>query len=446
MEKERMLVDIHAHVSNVSCQVVKDDEKPKARISFHNLGFGKITAIKFNAKGYNSFGDLVTVYGNESFFIIIQDISVDKNATATNIEVSLPSDEIKKIELEETQICFADGTVTTYQGKKEIEFNVEKFSCEEQEGLELNALRDVFDSHVTYNVLETENGWICCCGRYNRTEDEKCSFCEHLLSEVKANVSEEGRKTAIEKKAALDEQRRIEAEKKAEEKKQNKKKKMLLLAIASVVALLLMLLIGRTIFLSGRSTYSSEDEMMEALQGRYTYYDASGEATQQIIISDNKVIHKYKYTDIDFDFEIKKWGYRNGTIHTFEKLIVTDEGDIKDGDRVYEKGGYMSSGTLDTDPLYESAYSVLDISNVTVTSNSSYTVCTGTITNNGKKTYKFVKVKGAFQNYSGTTLDTDWTYAVGSEGLAPGESKTFRMSVTKDYSISKCSVSIYDYD
>ena len=88
----------------------------------------------------------------------------------------------------------------------------------------------------------------------------------------------------------------------------------------------------------------------------------------------------------------------------------------------------------------------LEISNVKLESNSSYTVATGTVTNNGSHTYTFVKVKGAFQDSSGTTLDTDWTYAVGSEGLAPGETTSFRMSVDKDYKIKKCSVSILDYD
>lgn len=94
----------------------------------------------------------------------------------------------------------------------------------------------------------------------------------------------------------------------------------------------------------------------------------------------------------------------------------------------------------------EKAEDVLEFSNINVSHNSSYTVCTGTVTNNGKKTYTFVEVKGKFKDSSGSVLDTDWTYAVGSEGLSPGESATFRMSVDKDRSISKCSVEILDYD
>ena len=95
---------------------------------------------------------------------------------------------------------------------------------------------------------------------------------------------------------------------------------------------------------------------------------------------------------------------------------------------------------------YESADSVLQISDTKVSSNSSYTICTGTLKNTGKKTYKFVEVKGSFKDSSGNVLDTDWTYAVGSEGLSPGESTTFRMSIDKNFKVTSCSVSLLDYD
>ncbi len=102
--------------------------------------------------------------------------------------------------------------------------------------------------------------------------------------------------------------------------------------------------------------------------------------------------------------------------------------------------------------MHEASYSYaaeddLEFSDIALSNNSSYTVCVGTVTNTGNRTYEFVKVKGSFKDdYSGNVIDTDWTYVVGSEGLAPGESKTFRMSVPKDYDIDSCSISILDYD
>lgn len=88
----------------------------------------------------------------------------------------------------------------------------------------------------------------------------------------------------------------------------------------------------------------------------------------------------------------------------------------------------------------------LQISGVSVSTNSAATYCTGTITNNGNTTFKFVKVKGSFKDYSGNVIETGDSYAVGSEGLSPGESTSFRISCSRNTSVKSCSVTIYDYD
>lgn len=96
---------------------------------------------------------------------------------------------------------------------------------------------------------------------------------------------------------------------------------------------------------------------------------------------------------------------------------------------------------------YEVASLVLEIENVKVDLwDGSYATVTGRIRNTGENTYSFVKVKGVFTDWGGDVLDTDWTYAVGSEGLAPGEAATFEMSVkNEDRDIRDCTVSLYDY-
>ena len=74
------------------------------------------------------------------------------------------------------------------------------------------------------------------------------------------------------------------------------------------------------------------------------------------------------------------------------------------------------------------------------------TYAEGRLMNNGDSTVKFVTLKGAFQTYSGSTIDTATTYAVGSEGLAPGEITKWKMSVSGDSNITQCKVTITDYD
>lgn len=86
------------------------------------------------------------------------------------------------------------------------------------------------------------------------------------------------------------------------------------------------------------------------------------------------------------------------------------------------------------------------ISNEQLSSSRAFTTVTGTITNLSDQTVRFVEVKGAFKNSSGKTIDTDWTYAVGSEGLASGESSKFEISVDKDSSIKSCDVTVQDFD
>ena len=64
-----------------------------------------------------------------------------------------------------------------------------------------------------------------------------------------------------------------------------------------------------------------------------------------------------------------------------------------------------------------------------IKTSGSYTYVYCTVTNVSSKyvatRYRYVKVKAQFKNYSGSIVDTDWTYAVDSIWLEPGESKTF---------------------
>lgn len=111
---------------------------------------------------------------------------------------------------------------------------------------------------------------------------------------------------------------------------------------------------------------------------------------------------------------------------------------------VYSNYCYKHYLLYDEEADLSSMHRDLSFSKINITNNSSYTVATGSVTNSGSKTYDFIKLKGSFKDSSGNVVDTDWTYAVGSEGLAPGDTVTFRMSVDKDYSIKSCSVSITD--
>lgn len=442
MNKIEITYDSNAHIGNLSYRMIVSEDRPYALVSFENLGFGDITAIKLTAVGYNSFGDIVQVNGADSFFLIAQSLDIARNASAKDIKIVLPSREIHRLELSEYQICYADNTIVTYEGKNEVTFELEELSEDDsREGEELVALHETFDKLAKYLPVESADGWVCACGGYNHPSVQKCMRCRHDKGDVFQAMSSAGRRAAIERKKAVDERRRKEsAEREAASKRARRQKRFAIAGVA--VALVALLALSAPALLTiGRSTYSSADEMKSAVQGEYTYYSPStGQALRQIAVSGDTVVYRWANLD-DVETEVREWGYEDGTIETFETLIVTSEGDIKSDGDVYQRGGAPMQGK-DSDASSETERSALSVSDVKVSSNSSYTICTGTVTNNGSNSYSYVEVKGSFKDSSGTTVDTDWTYAVGSEGLSPGESSTFRMSVPKNSEIESCSVSI----
>ena len=88
----------------------------------------------------------------------------------------------------------------------------------------------------------------------------------------------------------------------------------------------------------------------------------------------------------------------------------------------------------------------LKVKATSLTSNNTYMIFEGTVTNNGSDTYYFVKVKIVYKDSSGNVIDTDTAYACGDEGIAPGETVKFTGYVDKDSRIETASASIYDFD
>lgn len=444
MKTVQKTIDINAHIENLQCEVSADNGNAIAKISFTNLGYGDITAIKLNACGYNSFGDIVPVNGKDKFFLIIQDITIGKNEIATNLKAKLPNPDMKKLDLVECQICYADDTVASYDGDNSFTFELEKIDNPEQ----LSALHKLYDENAKFKPKDFEQGWICSCGRFNKHDKNVCSLCNKNKADTIKTCSDENLKKLVEEYKISEEKDKQAREAEQARLEKEKKKRNILIGISVVLAIVFCCFVGHSITMSKRTTYSSVEEMKDALEGTYTAYTGyNGEARKQIVIKDGQYKYVYKsledndiYSDIDF--------YPSqGKIHTFEDLIVTKTGDLDDGDCIFEKGGYMSTkDDYSSSYTSESGYSVLKISDLTWDNNSSYNVCTGKVKNTGKKTYYFVTVKGSFKDSSGNVLDTDSTYAVGSEGLSPGESSSFRLSVKRDYDITDCSVSILDFD
>ena len=435
MINKQIKLDMNSAISELSYEIKTENNIPFVYISFKNVAKSTMTAIKFLAKGYNSFGDIININGKDNFLIMLQDLSIDTDKSIKPIKIQLPNAEIRTIELLENQYCFVDGTIKTYLEPDYIEYEIEEYDTNvENERIVLNSLKEV-QPQTKNKPIQLGKYWICSCGKLNDTEDLYCLNCKVGKEEVFSVQNEKTIETLISEHKQKEEQRTIQREK---DKKQN----IIKFSIIGAVAFIFLCLIINACVLSGRVTYDSVKEMREAMQGTWTH-----DGIWQVIINGDKGTKVFAYGGLEPMEGAIEWHRKRGYfVFMGDKFVVKSSRELLAGNYDYVKGGSLKDTSISSysSSSYESKYSALRISNVRVASDSSYMVCTGTITNNGKKNYSFVKVKGAFKNSSGTVLDTDWTYAVDSEGLAPGESKSFRMSVPKNYSISSCSVSIID--
>ena len=175
MEKVTLKFDINAHIADISYTIKCSDNGATATIKFENITSSTISAIKFSAKGYNSFGELITVDGKDSFVLLIQDLSVESNHYSPDCVINLPDNNIRKLELSEYQICFVNGDIIQYQGECLREYVVDAYTDPEKD--KVAALKDKFGIQFKYNPLQTPDGWVCGCGRFNLGDAQQCSCC-----------------------------------------------------------------------------------------------------------------------------------------------------------------------------------------------------------------------------------------------------------------------------
>jgi len=433
MKTIRRIIDINAHMENIVYQIYVDAGYAFALIGFDNLAYGTITAVKFEAKGCNSFGDIVLVDGNEKFNLIIQDIFVRENMQIRGLRVVLPNPEIRKLELFETQVCYSDGRVVSHDENGLREVIIQEYDERGYELELLKALKYRFGGGFRYKPVLCNEGWICGCGRYNKF-GELCSRCGCNKTDVFQYTSE------------MKTEELLTAYKDAEKKKN--KENLRKYVFRSFIAIIILIEIGvgaNLYIMSGRRTYESEAEMKAEIQGRWTYNSAQP-SSRQIFIAGDEWREATSDTDTPFERGIE-WNPSRGTFTAGKnKYIVNKNGSITNGRYTYYKGGKLFSSFFTTYTIVTSYHEELIIQNCEITSDEKHTICTGKVKNVSSTTHKYIEIHGKFYEKNCVpNLDEAWTFAVGSEGLEPGESATFTLYVNKNDRIANCDVSVDSY-
>lgn len=192
------------------------------------------------------------------------------------------------------------------------------------------------------------------------------------------------------------------------------------------------------------TTEKIEDEIFDLTFGLYLLQrdnkDGGKNApSSEIEKATVEYIENLYYKDLNDVFYIPKETVDNEIIYKYKDASIS----VDDMKKIVQS--YATSYNNTQKEKKETSTTPIKISALTFSSNSSYKIAEGTVTNTGSRTVYYVKVKVAFKDNSGTSIDTNWTYAVSSEGLEPGESKKFSVSVKKDYSITDATASILDF-
>ncbi len=226
--------------------------------------------------------------------------------------------------------------------------------------------------------------------------------------------------------------------------------------IIILIVIIAIFLIGLVMCLSqskGKIQFDSEEEMRSSLQGAWTICFNDGESTGDQLIIDGD-LGKLDIDGVGIKYsQTIEWEPNKGILKWDDTIYIVDNNTLKSSDRIYKRGTVEKTtydfedwdSSKNTTEKLGNDYTMLQVSNVKIESDTNYTVCTGIVTNNGRNTYKFIEVKGAFKTSNGTVVDTDSSYACGNEGLDVGESTSFRLSVPKNDSITSCDVNVFDY-
>ena len=468
MKKTRIVIDLNANVESISATITVKDKIALADIAFFNNTGKSITDIKFRAVGYNAFNEKVLIDGKESFSFTVQDIFVEPYREAGSIQRELPDNNIRKLKLYEDQIRYSDGSISTYAGADNHTYDVTEY--DDTDSATVESLAEIYGIQFVYVPEIFEEGWLCGCGSFNRQMDGICPCCGNRKEELLQLRNRNFVADVINKR-----------EEAKEKKKKNDQRRSFIKGLIAVFALCAIVgcgfLVYHLIDVNNRKHYDSVTEMQMDLIGTWKseslasystnlYYVIGNDYVERIINSANSEPSIRRYDEIQW---YPDKGYisiagnddKNSLVIAKDNSIHFDRSDgkakfIRSSDNAYKNRSentskktttnYTYTRTTATPVPYESGEKVLKISNVKLTSNTSYMIIEGTVTNNGDLTYDYVKVKGMFLDDTGTVVDTDWTYAVGGEHLRPGESSTFSMSTKKSPKIFKARVELLDYE
>ena len=265
MNSLKMQVDLNARITDLKYSIEKENGKITFRISFTNLYFDVIKAIKFKILAYNSFDEQIRNENEDYFIVTEQDLNVKPGQSTSSVSFKSPNDEIRRITICPFKICYSDGKIIDSETPNIVEYSVEALeentgtTSLDSEASQLELLRKLNPKSICYPLMN-EKYYICSCGYYNLINNEKCICCGFEKQELFTKCTEESISKQIEQ---------IKIEKEKEELNQKKIAKITLIILLSLILFVIVLFTIKGFMLA-------DDKYNEGIEYYYSgrYYES----------------------------------------------------------------------------------------------------------------------------------------------------------------------------
>jgi hypothetical protein len=305
-------VDICSPLHIVSWDIQKENDTALVLyIKFCNVSESTVSAVLFSVFGFNSFGDKVSVDGEDAFDVIGQDLSV-KPGQFGNVQMMLPDARIRKIDVRVKKVCFSDGTIEESSASKWIDTNQRPLSPEHSDYVKKENPEGKFHA-----IIESDY-WQCVCGFVNTGDIcRSCQMEKKAASEfTEANMENTYRKfieESIERERLEEHERKKRAEETAEEAKLLQKRKKKYAGFCAVVGCAAVIFIS-AYFIHNHMVEQKYYEEESSVISRYLESAEYDDAFGVMISSDiyNKLKEEYGETlwkqQEELDQELKERG------------------------------------------------------------------------------------------------------------------------------------------
>ena len=265
MKKVTKRVDLNAYIADFKCEVKSENGNKQLSVSFDNLGYGTVVAIRFVVWAKDSFGDEIDFDGNDVLEIKKVDINIKPQKKAGFV-CNIKNYDIKELDSKITQIVYDNGKIVVPEGSDIVDYEVEVLSTSwsqtdhfEKDAVEY--MRETNSKAICFPAIHPR-GWICICGSLNRGDISKCNACGALKDKIFRDFSIENVKPEVEKR----EKRKQEEEDHQREQQRKaaadaeKKQKMITSSIVGVITIIIAGFIAATAYHNVKYGLSKEEE------------------------------------------------------------------------------------------------------------------------------------------------------------------------------------------